>query len=92
MSGRIEIYDSKKEQISKWSKNKSFKVREAGVDIGKDESGGGGGTTDYRDLENKPLINGYTLIGDKDSEEDLGIPEAEPLDHIQLQSLVDRLN
>lgn len=27
--------------------------------------GGGGGTTDYTDLENKPQINGNTLTGDK---------------------------
>lgn len=29
------------------------------------EGGGGGGTTDYTDLENKPSINGVELIGDK---------------------------
>lgn len=91
MSGRIEMYDSEKEETSKWSKNEAFKVRSAGVDIEKDYQGGGGGTNDYRNLENLPLINGRTLIGDKDSEEDLGIPEAKPLDHTQLQSLVDIL-
>ena len=91
MSGRIETYDSKKESVSKWSKNNSFKVRETGVDIEKDYSGGGG-TTDYRDLENKPLINGRTLVGDKDSEDDLGIPDSEPLTYIQLKSLADKLN
>ncbi len=37
------------------------------------QSGGGGGTTNYGDLENKPQINGVTLNGDK-SLEDLGIP------------------
>jgi len=42
MSGRIEVYDSKKEQTSKWSQNESFSVREAGVDIGKDGGGQGG--------------------------------------------------
>ena len=92
MSGRIETIDTRKDVTSKWSKNESFVVKDSGVDIGKDSQGGGGGTTDYRDLENKPLINGRTLVGDKDSEDDLGIPEAEPLDHTQLQSLVDRLN
>jgi len=35
-------------------------------------TGGGGGTSDYTDLTNKPQINGVTLSGDKDSE-DLGI-------------------
>ncbi len=92
MSGRIETYDSGKDSTSKWSKNERFSIKESGVDIGKDSQGGGGGTTDYRDLENKPRINGRTLIGDKDSEDDLGIPEAKSLDHVQLQSLVDILN
>lgn len=91
MSGRIETIDSRKDRTSKYSKNESFGIKDSGVDIGED-SKGGGGTTDYRDLENKPLINGRTLVGDKDSEDDLGIPEARPLDHTQLQSLVDILN
>lgn len=91
MSGRIEMYDSEKEPTSKWSKNESFKIRESGVDIGKD-SQGGSGTADYRELENKPLINGRTLIGDKDSEEDLGIIDSEPLTYNQLKSLTDKLN
>lgn len=39
-------------------------------------SGGGGGTSDYSDLSNKPQINGYTLDGDQ-SAADLEIePEA----------------
>lgn len=92
MSGRIEMYDSEKEETSKWSKNEAFKVRSAGVDIEKDYQGGGGGTNDYRKLENLPLINGRTLIGDKDSEEDLGITDSEPLTYIQLKSLTDKLN
>lgn len=92
MSGRIETTDSRKDKTSKWSKNESFGIKESGVDIGKDSQGGGGGTTDYRDLENKPLINGRTLVGDKDSEDDLGIPDSEPLTYIQLKSLVDKLN
>lgn len=92
MSGRIEIVNSRKDKTSKYSKNERFSIKESGVDIGKDSQGGGGGTTDYRDLENKPLINGRTLVGDKDSEDDLGIPEAKPLDHTQLQSLVDILH
>jgi hypothetical protein len=36
------------------------------------ESGGGSGTSNYNDLENKPKINGVTLEGDKSSS-DLGI-------------------
>lgn len=92
MSGRIEMYDSEKEETSKWSKNEAFKVRSAGVDIEKDYQGGGGGTNDYRELKNLPLINGRTLIGDKDSEEDLGIIDSEPLTYNQLQSLVDILH
>lgn len=30
---------------------------------------GGSGTSDYRDLDNKPSINGVTLEGDKTNEE-----------------------
>lgn len=37
--------------------------------------GGGGGTTDYEDLDNKPQIGGVTLSGDK-SLADLGIASA----------------
>lgn len=91
MSGRIEAYDTKKEPTSKWSKNKSFKVRPAGVDIGEDSKGGGSGTDDYSGLKNKPMINGRTLIGDKDSEDDLGIVNSEALTYEQLHSLVDKL-
>lgn len=35
-------------------------------------SGGGGGTNDYTDLDNKPQINGVTLVGNK-ATADLGI-------------------
>ena len=40
-----------------------------------DESGGGGGTSDYSDLTNKPQINSVTLSGNK-SLADLGIAAA----------------
>ena len=33
------------------------------------DSGGGGGTSDYNQLTNKPSINGVELDGDKDSSE-----------------------
>ena len=36
------------------------------------QSGGGGGTSDYNDLSNKPQINGHTLSGNQ-SAADLGI-------------------
>lgn len=39
------------------------------------ETGGGGGTNNYNDLENKPTINGVTLIGDLTAE-DLGLARA----------------
>ena len=91
MSGRIEIYNDRKEHTSKWSRNERFTLKESGVDIGKD-SNGGGGTNDYNALENKPMINGYQLVGDKDSEDDLGIPDSESLTYIQLKSLADKLN
>ena len=41
----------------------------------KANSGGGGGTTDYADLSNKPQINNVTLSGDK-SASDLGLQDA----------------
>lgn len=40
-------------------------------------SGGGGGTTDYTDLDNKPQINSTTLSGNKTSS-DLGLMELKP--------------
>ena len=36
---------------------------------GLEAGGGGGGTTDYRDLDHKPSINGVTLVGNKTGEE-----------------------
>ena len=88
MSGRIEMYDEGKEMTSKWSRNSKMSVKESGVDIGKDSEGGGPGTTDYNALENKPRINGRQLIGDKDSELDLDIPEADPLTSNQFNALM----
>lgn len=38
--------------------------------------GGGGGTTDYNQLTNKPSINGQELVGDMTSQ-DLGLGEWE---------------
>lgn len=38
------------------------------------EGGGGGGTSDYSDLSNKPQINGTTLSGNKSSS-DLGVSD-----------------
>ena len=69
MSSRIETYNSQKEPTSKWSRNESFAVRDAGVDIGADPEGGSGGTTDYVDLSNKPQINGIELVGNKTPDE-----------------------
>ena len=74
MSGRIEMYDNQKEPTSKWSRNESFAVKDAGVDIGADPEGGSGGTTDYVDLSNKPQINSIELNGNK-SLDDLYIQE-----------------
>lgn len=45
---------------------------------------GGGGTSDYEDLTNKPSINGVELVGDKTSEE-LGI-EIPSLDDYALKT------
>jgi hypothetical protein len=85
MSGRIEMYDNQKEPTSKWSRNESFAVRDAGVDIGADPEGGSG-TSDYDDLIDKPRINGITLVGDQSSE-DLGLAD-EPLTQTQMNSLI----
>jgi hypothetical protein len=41
-----------------------------------DMGGGGGGTTDYLDLSNKPQINGHELVGDL-SPEDLGVQQVQ---------------
>ena len=38
--------------------------------------GGGGGTTNYNDLTNKPSINGVELVGDQ-TPQDLGLAEWE---------------
>lgn len=91
MSGRIEMYDTQKEITSKWSKNESFNVRPAGVDIGKDDEGGSGGTTDYPDLNDKPQINGHTLVGNM-SQDDLGITGGEPLTNEQMANLISILS
>ena len=40
--------------------------------LGIGTKGGGGGSNDYRDLSNKPSINGHTLIGDSNFE-DIGL-------------------
>lgn len=50
-------------------------------------SGGGGGTDDYEDLENKPSINGVVLSGDK-STGDLGI-EFNDLDDVDMTGVTD---
>lgn len=50
-------------------------------------SGGGGGTSDYTDLTNKPQINGVTLAGDK-SLSDLGIVEATELTNAQIDTIM----
>lgn len=90
MSGRIEMYETEKEITSKWSKNEQFKVRAAGVDIGEDETGGGG-TTEYPDLNDKPKINGHTLVGDM-TQDDLGITGGEPLTNEQMANLISILS
>lgn len=47
-------------------------------------SGGGGGTSDYSDLDNKPQINNVTLVGNK-SLADLGIASADSFDDLLIQ-------
>lgn len=50
-------------------------------EIAKNGSGGGGGTSNYEDLENKPQIAGTTLSGNK-SLADLGIASAQSISNI----------
>lgn len=57
--------------------NKNDKIAYAIVDdqlcmVVTNVNGGGGGTSDYTNLENKPQINGVTLVGNKTTA-DLGI-------------------
>lgn len=47
-----------------------------------DLEGGSGGTTDYNNLDNKPSINGVTLVGDKTTE-DLGIEGVTDYDELE---------
>lgn len=49
------------------------------------EAGGGGGTTDYEQLQNLPQINSHTLTGDQ-SASDLGLEN--PLTQEQLDALL----
>jgi hypothetical protein len=51
-------------------------------------SGGGGGTSNYNQLTNKPSINGVTLTGDKTTS-DLGIVENAQADWSQTDSTAD---
>lgn len=52
------------------------------ADNGKKIVGGGTGTDDYEQLENKPSINGVTLQGDKTAEE-LGLVQQADIINIQ---------
>lgn len=48
---------------------------------------GGGGTSDYTDLANKPKINGVTLAGNK-ALSDLGIVDATALSNEEIDSIM----
>lgn len=51
-----------------------------------DGSGGGGGTSDYSDLSNKPSIEGVTLAGNKTAA-DLGLAKASDIPAVPVQSV-----
>lgn len=51
-----------------------------------DQSGGGGGTTNYNSLENKPQIQGITLTGNKTAS-DLGLATASDIPTVPVQSV-----
>ena len=65
MSGRIEIYDSRKEQTSKWSQNEAFSVREAGVDIGKNIEQGGSDVSVDQVVTSGREVAGITVDGER---------------------------
>ena len=65
MSGRIEIYDSRKEQTSKWSQNEAFSVREAGVDIGKNIAQGGSDVSVDQVVTSGREVAGITVDGER---------------------------
>lgn len=56
------------------------------------EQGGGGGTTDYNDLQNKPQINEVTLSGNKDASDLLLLSNEDDLSAEQLTALKALLN
>ena len=65
MSGRIETYDSRKEQTSKWSQNEAFSVREAGVDIGKSGGQGGSNVSVDQVVTSGREVAGVTVDGER---------------------------
>ena len=56
------------------------------------EQGGGGGTTDYNDLSNKPQINEVTLSGNKDASDLALLSNEDDLSAEQLTALKALLN
>lgn len=54
--------------------------------------GGGGVGGDYSQLDNLPKVNDVTLLGNLDSEEDLGIDKIDPLTNAQMSTLLAVLN
>ena len=65
MSGRIETFDSRKEQTSKWSQNEAFSVREAGVDIGKSGGQGGSNVSVDQVVTSGREVAGVTVDGER---------------------------
>lgn len=70
----IDIPTSRVEEILKskidgtsYDKQPLSRVEELLIEL--NTGGGGGGTTNYNELENKPSINGHTITGDKSSED-----------------------
>lgn len=56
------------------------------------EQGGGGGTTDYNNLSNKPKINDITLSGNKDASDLYLLSNEDDLSAEQLTALKALLN
>ena len=82
LAGDTEAVSESTYDIDSFSAMSGRMIREDGSviniadEIANGNIGGGGGTSDYNDLKNKPTLNGVTIEGDKTSE-DYGIESAD---------------
>lgn len=76
-----ELVSNKVTTINSDSTDKQYPSAKAVYDSIQGLTPGGGGTTNYNDLDNQPQINGVTLVGNKSSA-DLGIKQTYTADDI----------